>query len=114
MKLSEKQAVFTQNVAMLLLWAHRLGFDVTLGECYRTPEQAALNAKRGVGIANSLHIQRLAIDLNLFRGGLYLIRTEEYAALGAFWKSLDPLNRWGGDWKKPDAFHFSMEHEGVQ
>jgi len=36
---------------------------------YRTPEQTALNAKSGAGIAHSLHMQRLAVDLQLSRMG---------------------------------------------
>lgn len=114
MTLIEKQGTFTNNVALLLLYAHSVGYTVTLGEAWRTPEQAALNAKKGTGIINSLHTKRLAIDLNLFHGEQWLLKKEDYALLARFWKSLHPLNRWGGDWQNMDCPHFSMEHEGVK
>lgn len=59
MTLSEKQQLFTIMVANLIHWAEEHGYRLTFGEAYRTPEQAALNAKKGSGITNSLH-RRLA------------------------------------------------------
>lgn len=112
MKLSEKQAVFAVMVARLILWADEHGFRVTFGEAYRTPEQAALNAKKGSGIANSLHTQRLAVDLNLFVNGGYQTQSAAYLPLGEFWESIG--GSWGGRFKKPDGNHFSLEHDGVR
>jgi hypothetical protein len=115
MTLGEKQRTFALNVAKLIIWAYEQGYELTLSEAYRTPEQAELNAKAGKGIANSLHTQRLAIDLNLFRGGRWLQFSEQHRPLGEFWKSLHPDNRWGGDFRpRPDGNHYSMEHEGVK
>ena len=86
-----------------------------MAEAYRTPEQAAWNAQHGTGIRNSLHTQRLAIDLNLFQEKdpgqwEYLTRTEEYEKLGVYWESLDPLCAWGGRFS--DGNHFSLQHDG--
>ena len=114
MTLGEKQRRFTELVARLIVWAYEQGYELTFGEAYRTPEQAALNAAKGSGITNSLHGKRLAIDLNLFVGGTYQMETAAYAELGAYWKSLDPEARWGGDFAKKDGNHFSLEHEGVK
>ncbi|MFQ9337055.1 MAG: hypothetical protein ACLR2M_00350 [Varibaculum sp.] len=50
MTLSEKQQLFTVMVASLIHWAEEHGYRLTFGEAYRTPEQAALNAKKGSGI----------------------------------------------------------------
>ncbi|MBD5860264.1 M15 family peptidase, partial [Salmonella enterica subsp. enterica serovar Enteritidis] len=50
MTLSEKQQLFTIMVANLIHWAEEHGYRLTFGEAYRTPEQAALNAKKGSGI----------------------------------------------------------------
>lgn len=47
MTLSEKQQLFTIMVANLIHWAEEHGYRLTFGEAYRTPEQAALNAKKG-------------------------------------------------------------------
>ncbi len=113
--LGQKQKIFTLNIARLIVWTYNEGWTLTFAEAYRTPEQAAINAKKGSGIKRSLHIVRLAVDFNLFKDGKWLQQTEDFAPLGAVWKRLHPLNRWGGDFKsRPDGNHFSMEHEGVQ
>lgn len=112
MTLGEKQRSFPPLVAQLIEWAYKQGFELTFGECYRTPEQAALNAQNGSGISNSLHTQRLAIDLNLFIDGVYQTSTEAYRPMGEFWESLG--GAWGGRFSKPDADHFSLEWEGVR
>lgn len=113
MTLSEKQQLFTGLIAQLITWANDRGMRLTFGEAWRTPEQAALNAKKGSGIANSLHTQRLAVDFNLFVNGEYKTRTEDYRALGEYWESLG--GSWGGRFKSnPDGNHFSLEHNGVR
>lgn len=113
MTLSEKQQLFTQLVAQLIAWAGERGYRLTFGEAYRTPEQAKLNAKNGSGIANSLHSQRLAVDLNLFVNGVYQTKTEDYLPLGEHWESLGGC--WGGRFtSRPDGNHFSLEHNGVR
>ena len=114
LKLGEKQRIFTWNVHHLIDWAYKAGFEMTFGEAFRTSEQAALNAKSGVGISNSLHTKRLAVDMNLFKNGEWLTDSVHHRPLGTFWKTLHPLNRWGGDFSKPDGNHYSMEHEGVK
>lgn len=112
MSLSEKQQQFTVMVGRLILWADENGYGLTFGEAYRTPEQAAENAKKGIGIANSLHILRLAVDLNLFINGQYRTDSAAYEPLGLFWESIG--GAWGGRFTKPDGNHFSLEHEGVK
>jgi len=113
LKLGEKQRIFAYHVGLLIAWAYQRGYHLTFGDAYRSPEQAALNAQAGIGIAGSLHTHRLAVDLNLFRDGRYLTASEDHQPLGHYWKSLHALNRWGGDFKpRPDGNHYSMEHEG--
>lgn len=97
-------------VALLIQWAYRQGYALTFGDAYRTQEQAAANAASGSGIARSLHCDRLAIDLNLFRDGVYLTNTQEYEPLGEFWESLG--GAWGGRFRKPDGNHFSLAYGG--
>jgi hypothetical protein len=83
----------------------------------RSPEQAALNAKKGSGIKNSLHLDKLAIDLNLFINGVYKTDSKDHKPLGDYWKSLSTKDYqccWGGDFKKPDGNHYSIEHEGIK
>ena len=114
MTLGAKQRLFTRYAGMLITWAYKQGYELTFGDAYRSPEQAAANAAAGTGIVNSLHTKRLAVDFNLFINGEYATNSDAYKPLGEYWKSLDPLNRWGGDFKKPDGNHFSIEHEGVK
>ncbi|WP_318365980.1 M15 family metallopeptidase [Enterobacter sp.] len=113
MTLGEKQQLFVVMIAQLINWAQDRGYRLTFGEAYRTPEQAALNARKGSGISNSLHTQRLAVDFNLFINGVYQTKTENYLPLGEYWESIG--GAWGGRFKSnPDGNHFSLEHNGVR
>lgn len=108
------QEEFAQSVARLIQKASQLGYGVTFGEAYRTPEQAKLNAAKGSGISNSLHTERLAIDLNLFKDGVYITDGEGHSLLGIWWKALGPKYRWGGDFAKKDFNHYSITPDGVR
>jgi hypothetical protein len=114
MGLSAEQRAFAVDVAHLILWGGTRGYEFSLGEAYRPPETAELYAKEGRGLAHSLHMIRLAIDLDLFIGGEYQTVSEVYRPLGDFWKSLSPENAWGGDFTKPDGNHFSRSYEGLR
>lgn len=115
MSLQNYQSIFSQNVAKLILEAYRLGYEVTLGEAYRTPEQQKIYIMKGLSKAKiSNHQRRLAIDLNLFRNGLYLDETEDYTAIGDYWTKLHPFNRWGGHFSKlKDGNHFELNIPNV-
>lgn len=112
MKLQEQQALFTQDVAKLVQFIAFQGVRVTFGEVYRTPEQAELNASKGIGIVDSLHCKRLAVDINLYKDGIYLFKSSDYHFAGKYWESLGKRNRWGGFFTnaqgkpKPDGGHF--------
>jgi hypothetical protein len=110
--LGEKQRRFTECIGRLIQWAYENGFELTFGDAYRSPEQAAANAAAGTGIANSVHTVRLAVDFNLFIDGVFQQTTDAHRPLGEHWKSLDPDARWGGDFKKSDGNHYSFTHEG--
>jgi len=121
MTLGEKQRLFVHLIGKLIIWAYDNDYEFSFGETVRDKRIASLNASSGIGISNSLHLIRLAIDLNLFVDSsidsdedVYATDSNEYKVLGDYWKSLHPLCRWGGDFSKPDGNHFSMEHEGVK
>lgn len=110
MTLREKQSLFTILVAKLILQATESGYELTFGECYRSPEEAERLAKEKKGIKNSLHSLRLAIDLNLFLDDKYLTSTEDHRPLGEWWELQHELCRWGGRFK--DGNHYSLTHDG--
>lgn len=108
--LLHKQQRFSGMVARLLQKAELLGYRITLGEAWRTLQQAQWNAEHGHGILNSLHVQRLAIDLNLFHGDVWLPTTKDHEPLGVWWESIG--GTWGG--RFGDGNHYSLAHGGVK
>lgn len=113
MTLREKQVIFARLVPMLIDKAFTLGFEVTLGEAWRSPEESARLAIAGKGIKGSLHTSRLAIDLNLFRAGKYLTSDAAHEPLGEWWEqqSTDTYAcAWGG--RFGDGNHYSIAHAG--
>lgn len=112
MTLLAAQQRFTRLLTKLLDYAWIRGYQVTLGETYRPQETAELYALQGKGAKASLHPLRLAVDLHLFRNGTFLTRTEDHAALGTYWESLDADCRWGGRFTRPDGNHYSLTWGG--
>jgi hypothetical protein len=108
---TERQQIFTRNIARLIEYIYSKGYKCTFGESFRTREQAALYAKTGIGMSDSNHCYRLAMDLNIFdANGKYLTDTKDYAQFGKYWESLDPFNESGAFWKSnPDGNHFEMD-----
>lgn len=110
--------LFSRLLSKFILELHdKLNIEVTLGEAYRTIEQAQMNANAGSGITNSLHCIRLATDLNLFFAGKLLMSIAETESAGALWESYavtDLRTAWGGRFSVPDTDHFSVWHNGVR
>lgn len=109
---------FSESVPLLLGFMRLRGYQYALGQVVRTEAEAAANAIAGTGIRRSLHVDGLAVDINLYRDGVYLEDSSAHLMFGNFWKSLGPLHRWGGDFKdaqgrpKPDGNHYSIEYQG--
>lgn len=118
MNLVQKQKIMAKLVGKLLTEAYVMGYEVTLGEAWRPQVTADYYAKHGTGIRNSLHTQRLALDINLFKNGKFLTNSDDYAKLGEWWEQLGPSNNvltcWGGRFKSRDGNHFSIEDNGVK
>jgi len=108
-KLLTNQMIFAQNIGKLIYFVFANERSCTLGEVYRTQEQANWYAAHGMGITHSQHCDRLALDLFLFSGkDKYLTEFCDYEPFGLYWESLHRLNRWGGHFSKPDVDHFEM------
>ncbi len=98
MTLRQKQSKFARMVGLLIAYAYEKDYEITFGEAYATDGH----------MKNSLHYKRLAIDLNLFKDGKYLDKTEDHKHLGYFWESIG--GSWGGRFN--DGNHYSLEHKG--
>jgi hypothetical protein len=106
MSLGDKQRLFTRLLGVFLNWVHsHPGWELTLGEGYDDDFTGHM--------PGSLHYVKLAQDLNLFVDKYY-VSTEHpvWDQLGAYWKSLHPLCRWGGDFASKDYNHISIAHDG--
>ncbi len=109
LSLGQKQRLFTRMVADLILFAYENGYELTVGDSYRDPRVfGKVGIRKSYSSANSLHKSRLAIDLNLFKDGQFLTRTEDHAPLGEYWESIG--GTWGGRFN--DGNHYSLEHNG--
>jgi len=110
MTLRQKQSLFVQLIAHLIIFAYEQGYELTFGEAWRSLEEAKRLSLLGKGISGSLHASRLAIDFNLFKNGRYLTNSSDFLELGMFWESLNPECAWGGHFN--DGNHFSIMHNG--
>jgi hypothetical protein len=124
MTLREKQSIFALNISKLIIKAYELGYEITLGEAYRTESQQYLyfegyklmkigsdlklaQTRRKSRTMNSKHRKKLALDINLFKNGKYLTDKESFKPLAEYWKSLHPKNTCGYFWNW-DLGHFQM------
>jgi hypothetical protein len=137
--LADAQHQFTRALPSLFAYAwHVLGAEVALGEAWRSNEQAELNALGAAGrervaqlvaaefpelakrirdngphdgIRESLHGDRLALDLVLRTHGVE-VPAAAYTPLGRYWTAQGPDFAWGGDFGDPG--HFSRRFGGRQ
>ncbi len=109
MTLREKQSIFLKNVALLITWAFKNGYELTGGELQRPEEMQEIYVKKGLSkTMDGQHLKKLAIDLNLFINGEYRTDREAFRPLAEYWKSLHPDNVSGYDWGW-DIGHFQMK-----
>lgn len=119
MSLREKQSLFLFNIHLLIEWAYKNGFELTFGEAYRTQEQQEIHVAAGRSkTLNSRHLQRLAVDFNIFIDGNLINDPVKIKPLGDFWASLHTDNVWGNDWNRDgnilderfsDPYHFECK-----
>ena len=136
--LGERRELFTLELARLLIRIATAGFTPRLDEVKRSkvtalvygmspsecgraaqllePEFALLakairECAQVKGSAVSVHVDGVAADIVLFRGG-QLQGAEAFEPFGRYWKRIGPLFCWGGDWG--DAGHFSVTPDRVR
>ena len=134
MTLREHQESFSRDTIRLYNRILESGYTFTYGEAYRTELQAWVNSQKanshiechaidgsvtkfpgsvgGVGISKSLHMSRLAIDVNIFHLGALITDKKMLQPIFDYWESLDPQNRAGGNFKSfYDAPHFERKFQ---
>jgi len=118
MTLSGAQFEFTLDITKLIQYIYDSGYTCTFGDAYRSPKaHGGMGEKGPYGRARSAHKQRLAVDLNLFKDGMWLTKSSDHKPFGEYWKSLRPDHRWGGDFssieKNRDGNHYSKRYWGI-
>lgn len=107
--LGQKQRRFVRMLGQLIHFADEKGYELTVGDAYRDPRvHGEMGVKKSYSAASSVHKQRLAMDFNLFKDGVFLTKTEDHKVLGEYWESIG--GTWGGRFN--DGNHYSLEHEG--
>jgi len=102
MGLVDKQNKFAGMVALLVLYIQSQGYQVTYGDAYRDDRVT-------YGHPKSTHRFRLAVDLNIFKDGVYLSGDEDHAKFHDFWDSIG-----GSERIENDGNHYSCEHQGIR
>ena len=102
MTLGQKQRKFTLMVGRLINEAYERGYELTFGDAYR-------DSRVEYGHPDSLHRKRLAVDLNLFKDGEYLIDGAGHDDLHDFWDLLG-----GSERIADDLNHYSLAHGGMR
>jgi len=108
MSLREEQSAFAKDVNSLLTYIHSAEWEVSFGEVLRTPEMQEIYVQTGKSkTKNSNHLLKCAIDLNFFFDGVIKTSKSDLQRFGDYWETLNPKNRWGGNWKSfQDCPHF--------
>lgn len=96
---------FVPVAKRLLVALTERGFSPIPRDTLRTPVEAARNARKGVGIVDSVHCHGAALDVICDLHGWECAANgcEFYAALGEIAEDMGLV--WGGRWKRRDMPH---------
>lgn len=109
----EAQRLFMRLLPRLIDYIHSKGYECTAGDAYRDPRVfGEVGERLGYGHPKSNHKRRMAFDVNLFKDGAYLSKTEDHKPFGEWWQKQHPLCRWGGEFE--DGNHYSLEWDGIK
>lgn len=105
-ELLKNQNLFSRDLAKLLEFCFCNGYEISLKEALRTPEQQEIYLKTGRSkTKNSYHLKSLAVDLAIYKNGVWLQEKKDLEPIGNYWESLNNVNKWGG--------HFSSFYDGM-
>ena len=102
MSLGNKRRQFSQMVALLIQYAHFLGYECAIDYVKRCEDCQ-------VGHDRSLHKQGLAMDLHLYLEGEYVTTGLPHADLHDFWDLIGGAKRINADMN-----HYSLAHGGMR
>ena len=100
MSLGNEQEEFSRCLGQLIVRIYANGYRIRMGDVW---------AREGHK-KNSQHYKKLAADINLFKDGDYLTKTEDHKSFGEYWESLHTHNRWGG--RYDDGNHYERIQGG--
>lgn len=112
MTLGEKQELFSRLFTDFLVWCFSEGYEVRIGEVFRTEAQQKIYVEQGKSwTMDSKHRDKLAADLFFTKDGEYLSNSfEKLKPIGDYWETLHPCAKWGGNWRKrKDSPHFELD-----
>ena len=114
-ELLEKRLRFTRYLAGLIEMANSVpNHQVAIRRDFDEANES-IRHMRG-----SLHYLGLAVDLDLYIGGVYATDSANYRHLGEWWKMQADDCKWGGSFRDkrgnptPDGCHFSIEFKNRQ
>lgn len=107
----EARCRFTEALCGLVIQAKNLGYEIAFNEVMDrvTEKDPTTDHMKG-----SLHELGLAADMDLYKDGKYLDKTEDHLPLGEWWeargKELGLPLTWGGRFR--DGNHYSLSWGG--
>ena len=111
MTLRQARCAFTAALGALIAWALTQGYEVALGEGM---DRVTLKDPTSDHMPKSLHNIGLAQDLDLYKDGVWLSKTEDHTPLGEWWEAYGTQHNlplaWGGRFK--DGNHYSLAWGG--
>jgi len=111
MRLGEKQELFARLIAEHIIWLYSKGYAVRGGDWFRDARvHGKVGVKKGYGAAYSMHKDKCALDINLFKDGKFLTSTAGHLESGEKWESRHALCCWGG--RFDDGNHYSITDGG--